>query len=354
MNESLNRNWFEQRCVELNEAAIEAATQRQSCLTKPPGALGDLESIAIRLAGMQAKTLPSLNTVHISVFAADHGVAEENVSAFPQAVTAEMVKNFARGGAAISVAARQIGAGFEVINLGTVASTNDVAGVNNINIASATNNFVTADAMSEQQLAQAMEVGRQVAEKCKQSQIELFIGGEMGIANTTSASAIACVFLQVAPSLLAGPGTGLNSEGVKHKASVIQKALDFHRGKLNSPLQVLKSLGGFEIAALCAAYIRCAQLGITVLVDGFICSVAALCATKINPEVSQWLMFSHHSAEPGHRALLECLQAKPLLNLSMRLGEASGAAVAVPILRMACALHGEMATFEQAKVSEKL
>jgi len=346
--------WLNRTCAVLDNNAIAAATQRQSILTKPPGALGYLENLAIQLAGMQAREKPSLDKIHISVFAADHGIAEEGVSAFPQAVTAEMVKNFARGGAAISVAARQLNAVFEIINLGTVSSTDGVGGVTNINIAKATQNFTLRQAMSDSELEQALNVGRSVADKCKQTQIDLFIGGEMGIANTTSASAMACAILQVAPVLMAGPGTGLSEDGVSHKAKVIQKALNFHKDRLDNPLAILKCLGGFEIAALCAAYVRCAQLAIPVLIDGFISSVAALCAVKINYGVAPWLLFSHQSAEPGHRAILECLQAKPILNLSMRLGEASGAAVAVPVLRMACAFHGQMATFQQAEVSEKL
>jgi len=350
----MNVEWMDQACAVVSQSSSEAASLRQAQLTKPAGALGELEDLAIRLAGMQATDFPSLDKVHICVFAADHGIAQEGVSAFPQQVTAAMVRNFAHGGAAISVAAKQINASFEIINLGTVSSTDELDKVRNINIAKATGNFARQEAMSEEQLAQALEVGRQVAERCSEDRIDLFIGGEMGIANSTSASAMACALLGVAPTLLAGPGTGLDEQGVKHKAKVIQTALDKHASSLNSGMAILRILGGFEIAALSAAYIRCAQLGIPVLVDGFISSVAALCASRINSAIVPWLLFSHQSAEPGHRAVLECLQGKPLLKLSMRLGEASGAAVAVPIMRMACALHNQMATFEQAEVAGKL
>lgn len=350
----MNIEWMDQACAVVSESATEAASQRQTQLTKPAGALGELESLAIRLAGLQATDFPSLDNVHICVFAADHGVAEEGVSAFPQAVTAAMVNNFAHGGAAISVAAKQIKASFDIVNLGTVSSTDELEAVRNINIAKSTQNFVQQAAMSAEQLAQALDVGRQLAQECADKRVDLFIGGEMGIANSTSASAMACALLNVAPVLLAGPGTGLDEQGVKHKAKVIEAALQKHAASLSSGLDILRILGGFEIAALCGAYIRCAQLGIPALVDGFISSVAALCATRINPAVATWLLFSHQSAEPGHAAVLECLQGKPLLKLSMRLGEASGAAVAVPIMRMACALHNQMATFEQAQVAGKL
>jgi len=354
LNAINEHDWMSLASADIDPVAIDAARERQACLTKPPGALGELETLAIRLAGMQRKPNPTLDRVHVCVFAADHGIACEGVSAFPQEVTAEMVKNFARGGAAISVAVKQIDASFEIINLGTVSTTDDIEGVNNFNIARGTKSFLKGEAMSKVELQQALSVGRHVAERCQERGVELFIGGEMGIANTTSASAMACAFLGVAPALLAGPGTGLNREGVNHKAKIIQQALDTHKSELTTPLAILQRLGGFEIAALCAAYIRCSQLAIPVFVDGFISTIAALCANKINSGVAQWLLFSHHSAEPGHQALLECLNAKPLLNLSMRLGEASGAAVALPILRMACALHNDMATFEQAQVSEKL
>lgn len=354
MNDNNDLSWIFQGSKELSETARSAATVLQSQLTKPPGALGDLEQLAITLAAMQDKINPSLDKVQIVVFAADHGVAREGVSAFPQAVTAEMVMNFARGGAAINVAALQNHADLSIINLGTVVSTDEVAGVTNLNIGAGTANFVEQDAMSTEQLCQALAAGRDVADHCRANSMDLYIGGEMGIGNTTAAAAMASVLLELSPDMLAGPGTGLDAAGVSHKVAVIKSALDIHRGQLETPLDVLQKLGGFEIAALCASYIRCAQLGIPVLVDGFISGIAALCANRINPGVSDWFLYSHSSAEPGHRAILECLNAKPLLNLGMRLGEASGAAIALPILRMACALHNSMATFEQAQVSEKL
>ena len=207
--------------------------------------------------------------------------------------------------------------------------------------------------MSAEQCAAALQAGRDAALRAKQQGAQIFIGGEMGIANTTSASAIACALLSAAPESLAGPGTGLDSAGVTHKAQVIARALGLHRATADQPLEVLRRLGGFEIAGLAGAYIAAAQNGLPVLVDGFISSVAALVAVRINPAVHTWLLFAHTSAEPGHQRVLAALEAQPLLQLGMRLGEGSGAAVAVPLLQLACALHRGMATFAEAGVSEQ-
>lgn len=357
-------NWLAQPCAVPDEASRTAALTRQGQLTKPPGALGQLEDVAVRLAAWQAAAQPRVERVHISVFAADHGIAAEGVSAFPQAVTAEMVRNFARGGAAISVLAKQLNATLEVVNLGTVSVVEPLANVRDERIAAGTANFAQQAAMTEAQLAQALQAGQAALLRAKQANAQLFIGGEMGIANTTAASAIACALLQESPQLLSGPGTGLDSKGVAHKAEVIRRALELH-GFLPSPaggrgiegegaLEVLRHVGGFEIAALTGAYLAAALTGIPVLVDGFISSVAALVAVRFNPDVAGWLLFAHASAEPGHQRVLAALDAQPLLQLGMRLGEGSGAAMAVPILRLACALHNGMATFEGAGVSGKI
>jgi nicotinate-nucleotide--dimethylbenzimidazole phosphoribosyltransferase len=345
--------WITAACAASNETARVAALARQGQLTKPPGALARLEDIAVQLAALQGVERPQLQSIHISVFAADHGVAAEGVSLFPQTVTAEMVRNFARGGAAISVLAKQLSATLEVLNLGTVSVVEALPGVRDERVAAGTANFAQAPAMTEAQLAQALRVGRAAVLRAKQSGAQLFIGGEMGIANTTSASAIACVLLQSEPASLSGPGTGLDSKGVAHKAQVIALALAKHQLKHHDPLSVLRHVGGFEIAGLCGAYIAAAQQGLPVLVDGFISTVAALAAVRINPDVRNWLLFGHTSAEPGHQRVLAALDAQPVLQLGMRLGEGSGAAMAVPILRLACALHNGMATFAEAGVSDK-
>ncbi|MBL1277651.1 MAG: nicotinate-nucleotide--dimethylbenzimidazole phosphoribosyltransferase [Ectothiorhodospiraceae bacterium] len=350
----INSEWLKVPAAPLDTASQTAAEARQAVLTKPPGALGRLESIAIRLAAMQKKEKPTLERVRIVVFAADHGIAEEGISAFPQAVTAEMVRNFANGGAAISVAARELQAELEVINLGTVVDTGPLANVSDQKLGPGTANFAKQAAMTEQQLAQAMNIGRQSAERAFTKGMDLFIGGEMGIGNTSAATALACILTDVSVEDLTGPGTGLDVAGVSHKVAVIKAALDLHKSHINSPITALQYFGGFEIAALTGAYIACAQMGVPVLVDGFIASAAALVATQQCPDVANWLFYAHASAEPGHKHIVKTLQAEPLLDLGMRLGEGSGAAIAVPLLRMACALHTGMATFAEAEVSGNL
>ncbi|HHM04148.1 MAG TPA: nicotinate-nucleotide--dimethylbenzimidazole phosphoribosyltransferase [Gammaproteobacteria bacterium] len=351
---TVGNHWLNVPAASLHPQAQAAAEARQAVLTKPPGALGRLETLAIRLAAMQGSARPSLERVHITVFAGDHGVAEEGVSAFPQAVTTEMVRNFARGGAAISVLARQWEAKLEVINLGTVADPGPLEGVLDCRLGPSTANFTRAPAMSEEQLNRALHVGRHAAERARQGGAQLFIGGEMGIANTTSAAALGCALLQTSPERLVGPGTGLDAAGVARKTLVIARALDFHSAALAEPLEALRRLGGFEIAALAGAFVACAHMGLPVLVDGYIASAAALAASALCSDAGQWFLYAHASAEPGHRAVLAALEAEPLLDLGLRLGEGSGAAVALPVLQSACALHNEMATFEEAAVSGRL
>jgi nicotinate-nucleotide--dimethylbenzimidazole phosphoribosyltransferase len=344
--------WLETPAASLDAAALAAAQVRQTQLTKPPGSLGYLEEIAIRLAGMQGTQRPELARVRIVVFAADHGIAEEGVSAFPQAVTGQMILNFAQGGAAISVLARHLGASLEVVDVGSVADGAAMPGVVVQKAAGGTANFRRGPAMTEAQLAAALQAGRDAVQRALQAETQLFIGGEMGIANTSSATALACALLGRSAADIAGPGTGLDAAGVARKAQIIDEALELHRASMISPLEILRHVGGFEIAALAGAYIAGAQAGLPVLVDGFIASAAALVALRLRPDAAAWLFYGHASAEPGYVHLMQALDARPLVNLGMRLGEGSGAAVALPILRLAAALHGQMATFGDAGVSE--
>ncbi len=345
----MTTDWLYAPLVSLDQSMLAAAQARQAQLTKPPGSLGRLEDLAVTLAAMQRTARPVLERIRIVVFAADHGIVAEGVSVFPQAVTAEMVRNFSRGGAAISVLAQETGSELEVVNVGTVQPLQDLPGVLHRRVGPGTANFLREPAMTPEQLAAALAAGREAAERAVAG-THLFIGGEMGIGNTTSAAAVGCALLGLAGKALAGPGTGLDSDGVNHKAYVIERSLARHPDR--EPLDVLRCLGGFEIAALVGAYVRCGQLGLPVLVDGFITTVAALTALRLRPELAAWLLYAHCSAEPGHRQVLEALRARPLLELGMRLGEGSGAAVAVPLLRAALALHGRMATFAEAGVSE--
>ena len=349
--------WWQQPVQPLDETARAQARQRQGQLTKPPGSLGRLEQLALQLAAMQGRAQPRIERPWIAIFAGDHGVVAEGVSAFPQAVTQQMLANFVNGGAAISVLARAAGARLEVIDAGTLAPA-PLPGVVWAKAGDGSGNLAREAAMSEAQLLHCLDLGRASVARALADGNDLYVGGEMGIGNTTAAAALACALLGLAGRDLAGPGTGLDAGGVSRKAAVIDRALALH-GFLppvepeNPELAyaALQKLSGFEIAALAGAYIACAQRGLPVLVDGFITSAAALAACRMNPGVRDWLLFAHASAEPGHARLLAVLDAQPLLHLEMRLGEGSGAATALPLLRLACELHGGMATFAEAGVS---
>lgn len=349
----MTSSWWLAPCKPLDTQVLELAQARQQQLTKPAGSLGQLESLAVQLAGLQGQVKPGLDQVWIAIFAGDHGVVAEGVSAYPQAVTGQMLHNFVNGGAAISVLARQLGASLEVVDLGTVTPSLNLPNVRHLNIGPGTANFVQGSAMTQAQGELALQAGRDSVLRAIATGAQLFIGGEMGIGNTTAASALACALLDCPVMHLTGPGTGLNAQGVSHKAQVIERALTLHAAQRGDALLTLFNLGGFEVAALVGAYLACAQEGVAVLVDGFICSVAALVAVRLNPQCRPWLLFAHRGAEPGHRHVLETLNAEPLLDLGLRLGEGSGAALAVPLLRLACDLHGQMATFAEAAVADR-
>lgn len=348
----MSNSWWLAPAQAINIPVREEALARQQQLTKPSGSLGQLERVAVQLAGLQGRVKPKADTLWIAIFAGDHGVVAEGVSAYPQEVTGQMLHNFVTGGAAISVLAQQLSAQLDVVDLGTVAPL-DLPGVRHLRIGAGTANFAKGPAMTEAQGLLALQAGRDSVLRAKAVGSELFVGGEMGIGNTAAASAVACSLLECAAPLLVGPGTGLNAAGIAHKTDVIERALALHAEHAGDPLQSLFCLGGFEIAALTGAYLACAQEGIAVLVDGFICSVAALVAVRLNPSCRDWLLFGHRGAEPGHRHLLETLQAEPLLDLGLRLGEGSGAALAVPLVRLACQLHNGMATFAEAAVADR-
>jgi nicotinate-nucleotide--dimethylbenzimidazole phosphoribosyltransferase len=343
--------WWTAAIHPIDTAAESAALARQSQLTKPAGSLGRMEDIAVRLAALQGRAHPAADRVSICIFAGDHGVVAENVSAFPQAVTQQMMLNFTRGGAAISVLARHLQAGLRVINVGTLAAEGSVPGVIDRIAAAGTRNFCEQPAMTHAELADALQAGRDEARLAAEAGADLLVGGEMGIGNTTAATAILSALLKLAPAEVAGPGTGLDPEGVHRKAHVVARALELHADHLDSPLDILRCLGGFEIAALTGFYLEGALQRKAVLVDGFICTAAALLALRLNPGVKDALFFSHCSAEPGFRSVLSALPTPPLLDLGLRLGEGSGAALCVPLLRAACALHNGMATFAEAAVS---
>lgn len=346
-------DWLTNPVPNLDAERLDQARAHQGQLTKPAGSLGQLEHLAITLSAMQQTLEPSLEHAAIRIFAADHGVVAEGVSAFPQAVTVEMIRNFANGGAAVTVLANELNADFEVINMGTAEPVPELPRVLQRPVAAGTANFCNEPAMSSLQLSEALSIGRSVADEAISQGAQIFIGGEMGIGNTTTAAALAAALLREPAEELVGAGTGVDGDGLQRKIMAVKRGLEQHQARLDEPTAILQCLGGFEIAALVGAYINCAQHSIPSLVDGFICSVAALVATRINPGVRHWLLFSHQSAEQGHIKVLEAMDASPLLSLGMRLGEGSGAAVALPLLRLACSLHNGMATFDSAGVSDK-
>ena len=335
------------------DAAAEARAQaRQARLTKPAGSLGQLEHVAIQLASLSNTDRPSVASPHILIFAGDHGITAEGVSAYPSEVTGQMLANFVSGGAAISVLAREQGAALQVVDVGTLA--HDVPdGIHADKIAHGTDNFRRSDAMTEEELFHALGAGRNAAARAIGDGADLLLLGEMGIGNTSAASAVAAALTDGNVAALAGAGTGLDAEGISHKTRVIAESLALHKLDAGSAgaAQALRKVGGHEIVALVGAAITAAQARVPVLVDGFICSAAMLAAVTANPSIRPWLLFSHRSAESGHARVLSALDADPLFDLGLRLGEGSGAALALPLLRLACSLHNEMATFDSAGVS---
>ncbi|MEX3013530.1 nicotinate-nucleotide--dimethylbenzimidazole phosphoribosyltransferase [Acinetobacter baumannii] len=345
-------NWWLESVQQPNLDAKQQAEQHQLQLTKPTGALGDLEQIAITLASLQSNAHPQVSHPWITIFAGDHGVVEENISAYPQAVTRQMLQNFTTGGAAISVIAKYHQAHLQVIDCGTAGEAYEYAGVERHCIRAGTANFAKQAAMNADECRAALELGKKSVDTAKANGADIYIAGEMGIGNTCSASALACLLLNDTAEQLTGVGTGIGADQLRHKIEVIEKAIELHhKHVIGDVFKTLCAVGGLEIAAITGAYIRCAQVGLPVIVDGFISSVAALCAVRMNPQVRDWMLFGNQSAEYGHQRILQELNADPILNMNLRLGEGSGAGAALALVKMACVLHNQMATFAQAAVS---
>lgn len=330
----------------------EAARARQLQLTKPPGSLGRLEDLACWFAARLRTPLPPVPRCEIFVFAGDHGVAERGVSAFPQSVTAQMVSNFARGGAAINVLASLENCRLEVVDVGVASSEPSPAGVRNERVRAGTWDLAATAAMTLDELRTALAVGERCARAAIERGAQLLIAGEMGIANSTAAACLICAFTGATPESIVGRGTGVDDAGLARKREVVQMALD-RVARVGSPdaMNTLAELGGFEIAAMAGFYLAAARQSVPVLLDGYISTAAALSAAAIQPAVADWMLASHASAEGGHRFALEKLKLEPLLDLRLRLGEGTGAALALPIVRAALVLHASMATFGEAGVS---
>ncbi|MBN8431557.1 nicotinate-nucleotide--dimethylbenzimidazole phosphoribosyltransferase [Microbulbifer salipaludis] len=336
--------WLHEPAPVPDEAARRAALARQAQLIKPPGALGRLETLAVDFAGYQGRAQPQLNHLAVRVFGADHGIAQRGTSRFPQAVTSVMLRMFCEGGAAINVLSREHDADFAAINLGCVVPAHHPDLIDEV-IAPSTADFSRESAMTESQLQRALLAGQRQAVEC-----DCFVGGDMGIGNTASAAAMFAALFTLDVADITGRGTGIDDAALKHKIELIESALELHREALHSPLEILRTLGGFEIAALTGAFIASAQRGTPVLVDGFMATAAAAIAVAVNPSVKAWLLFAHRSDESGHQLALECLGVKPLLSLNMRLGEGTGAVLAVSVIKQALALHNSMLTFSEAGI----
>jgi nicotinate-nucleotide--dimethylbenzimidazole phosphoribosyltransferase len=334
-------------------AAGDAARARQLQLTKPPGSLGRLEDLACWFAARLGNPVPAQPQCEVFVFAADHGVAARGVSAFPQSVTGQMVGNFARGGAAINVLASLEGCRIEVVDVGVASNAAPPAGVRNERVRAGTRDLASESALTADELRAALAVGERCARAAVAREARLLIAGDMGIANSTAAACLICAITGATPESVVGRGTGVDDAGLVRKVDVVRIALG-RVAKVREPSQLLAELGGLEIAAIAGFYLEAARQGVPVLLDGYISTAAALAAVSIEPEAVNWLLASHRSAEAGHSVALEWLKLDPLLDLGLRLGEGTGAALTVPIVRAALALHARMATFGEAGVSESI
>ena len=318
--------------------------------TKPPGSLGAVEALAARIARVQGTLTPRLRRCRLTLFAADHGVASEGVSAYPQAVTRQMVANFLAGGAAASVFARVNGVDLCVVDAGVAGAPLDAPGLVSRRIGPGTRNFAVEPAMTREQYEEALRAGIDLGADSGAPADAADAFGEMGIANTSSATLVAHKLTGAPLDALTGRGTGLDDDGLARKRRVLARAAARTARRL-APEAALREYGGFEIVMMAGAMIGAARTGAVVIVDGFIASVAALAADALAPALRDYLVFAHRSAEPGHRVVLDALGASPLLDLGMRLGEGTGALLAWPLLRSAAAMLSDMASFESAGVS---
>ncbi len=336
----------------LDKGAMEAARERQNNLTKPAGSLGVLEAISIQLAGITGNVINEVDRKTVVVMAGDHGVTDERVSAFPKEVTPQMVLNFINGGAAINSLARHVGAKVMVVDIGVATEINHPAVVNK-KIRPGTANFAKGPAMTRDEAIQAIEVGIEVARQEADKGTQILATGDMGIGNTTPSSAILSALTGKPIDGLVGYGTGIDNGVLDHKKRVVEDAINMLKPDKNDPIDVLAKVGGLEIAGLAGLILGGASRRLPVVIDGFISGAAALVAGRISPESISYMVASHVSVEPGHRLILEELGLKPMLHMDMRLGEGTGAALAMNIVEAATKVIKEMATFEEASVSKK-
>jgi len=337
----------------LDKEAVNSARARQDTLTKPQGSLGRLEELSIKLAGIQGKAIPQIRHKVIFTMAGDHGVAAEGVSAYPAEVTAQMIYNFLKGGAGINVLARQVGARVVIVDMGVATELEPHPKLISRRIAPGTQDMLLRPAMTTEQAVAAIETGIELVGAEVAKGFDIVGTGDMGIANTTSSSAICAVMTGRAVSEVTGRGTGLTDEQLAHKMEVIQRALEVNHPDPAQPLEVLAKVGGFEIGGLVGVMLAAAAHRTPVVMDGFISGAAALIATALAPGLRDFLIAAHVSVEPGHKVALRHLRLKPLLNLNMRLGEGTGAILGIFLAEAAARVLAEMSTFAEAGVSEK-
>lgn len=320
--------------------------------TKPPGSLGRIEELAVTMAGSQNTIAPLADPARLFIFAGDHGLTAEGVTAWPSEVTTQMVANFLSGGAAANVFAKTNNVELSIVDAGIIGDLPEDNNLIKANIKKGTANSMLGDAMSEAELNAALAFGANLAMEAARNGDKVILLGEMGIGNTSSATLLAHAIDDIDIETLTGPGAGLDDEGVKRKIEILKKVASRKPGNLTS-IEALQAYGGLEIAMIAGAVIGAASENATVLIDGFIASAAALCAIRARPEVTQYTIFSHRSKEPGHIAMMKSISAEPLIDLNLRLGEGTGALLTLPILRNACTMLRDMATFESAGVSGK-
>jgi len=341
------------RIQPLDTLAQSQALARQAALTKPEGSLGRLEALSIQIAGITGQALPEIEHKVVVTMAADHGVAAEGVSAFPQEVTRQMVSNFLRGGAAINVLGRHTGTRIVVVDLGVAADIAPHPDLLDRKVAPGTGNIARGPAMSRDQAIQALLSGVAVVEEELTKGLDIVGTGDMGIANTTPSAAIAVALMGIAAAEMVGRGTGLDDAGLVRKVKVVETAIAANRPDPHDPLDVLAKVGGFEIAGLAGVMLGAAAHRRPVVVDGFISTAAAMIAVGLAPRLRQYLIAAHCSQEKGHRIMLDWLGLEPLLDLGMRLGEGTGAVLGIFLVEAACKILAQMATFGQAGVSDR-
>ena len=322
-------------------------------LTKPPGSLGRLEDLALWFIRVTGKFPPQIPKKILFTFAADHGVTDEGVSAFPKSVTAQMVYNFLKGGAAVNVLARHAGVEVRVVDMGVDFDFESVLGLIDRKITRGTQNMAQGPAMARASADASIECGITLAKEAAQDGATLLGLGEMGIGNTTAASAITAILCAASVKNVTGRGTGISNVALQHKQKIIQQAIDLNQAHSEDPLDVLSKVGGFEIGGMAGLILGAGAHRIPVVIDGFISTAAALIAVALKPEVKDYLLAAHQSAEPGHHIALQHLGLSPLLDFGMRLGEGTGAALGMGMVDAAIKIVNEMATFDQAGVSNK-